>query len=97
MGGLITPEAQAIVGQAETTLQVISTVRVTTPEECQGLVDQIKEIKALGKRMDEVRTSITKPLDEEKKAVMDFFRAPTELLTKCEALGKAEISRWTQE
>jgi hypothetical protein len=93
----LTPEAKALVHEADTALTGISAIRVTTPEECQGLVDQLKDIKTKAKKLEEIRFSMTRPIDAAKQAIMDFFRGPAEVLAKCETVGKAEISRWNAE
>ena len=94
---LITPEAQAIAHEAETTLGVIQAVRITTAEECQAAVDQTREIKAKAARLEETRKAMTRPLDDAKKAIMDFFRGPAELLAKAETLLKGSITTFQQE
>lgn len=94
---LITPEAEAIAHEAETTLGVIQAVRITTAEECQAAVDQTREIKAKAARLEETRKAMTRPLDDAKKAIMDFFRGPADLLAKAETLLKGSITTFQQE
>lgn len=94
---LITPEAQAIAQEAENTLGLIQAVRITTPEEAQAAVDHCKEIKAKAKKLEDLRFSMTRPLDDAKKAIMDFFRAPADHLAKCETLLKGSITAFQQE
>lgn len=94
---LITPEAQALAHDAESTLGLIQAVRITTAEECQAAVDQTREIKAKAARLEETRKAMTRPLDDAKKAIMDFFRAPQELLAKAETLLKGSITTFQQE
>ena len=94
---LITPEAEAIAHEAEATLGVIQAVRITTAEECQAAVDQTREIKAKAARLEETRKAMTRPLDDAKKAIMDFFRGPADLLAKAETLLKGSITTFQQE
>lgn len=94
---IITPEAQAVAQEAEKTLGVVQAARITTPEECQAAVDMTREIKAKAKRLEDLRLSMTRPLDETKKAIMDFFRAPAETLAKAEAALKGSITTFQQE
>jgi hypothetical protein len=56
--------------------------------------EDLKAIKALQKDLDEKRKSITKPMDEAKKAVMELFRGPTDYLEQAESILKKQISRW---
>ncbi|WP_257306267.1 hypothetical protein [Geothrix campi] len=94
---LITPEAQALAQDAESTLGLIQAVKITTAEECQAAVDQTREIKAKAARLEETRKAMTRPLDDAKKAIMDFFRAPAELLAKAETVLKGSITTFQQE
>ena len=72
-------------------------VRINTPEEAQAAVDQTREIKVLAGQIEEYRKSLTKPLDDEKKAIMDTFRPATEFLAKCEVVLKGSITTFNQE
>ena len=72
-------------------------VKINTPEEAQAAVDQTREIKALAAQIEEYRKSLTKPLDDEKKAIMDTFRPATEFLAKCELVLKGSITTFNQE
>ena len=94
---LITPEAQALAHEAETTLGIIQAVRITTAVECKAAVDQTRDIKAKAARLEEVRKTMTRPLDDAKKAIMDFFRGPADLLAKAETLLKGSITTFHQE
>ena len=72
-------------------------VKINTPEEAQAAVDQTRQIKALANEIEEYRKSLTKPLDDEKKAIMDTFRPATEFLAKCELVLKGSITTFNQE
>ena len=72
-------------------------VRINTPEEAQAAVDQTREIKVLAGQIEDYRKSLTKPLDDEKKAIMDTFRPATEFLAKCELVLKGSITTFQQE
>ena len=72
-------------------------VKINTPEEAQAAVDQTREIKILAAQIEEYRKSLTKPLDDEKKAIMDTFRPATEFLAKCELVLKGSITTFNQE
>ena len=93
----ITPEAQALAQDAESTLGLIQAVRITTAEECQAAVDQTRQIKAKAAQLEETRKAMTRPLDDAKKAIMDFFRGPSEFLAKAETLLKGSITTFQQE
>ena len=57
----------------------------------------LKEVKATAKDLDIKRRTITKPLDEAKKAVMDLFRKPLDMLTRAESLIKKRMVVYTTE
>lgn len=59
--------------------------------------DDLKQIKALQKDVEEKRTSITGPLNQAVKAVNDLFRSPKEYLEKAEATLKRAMVTWTTE
>lgn len=56
-----------------------------------------KEIKSRGKKLDELRKSLTKPLDETKKRIMDLFRDPIDSLSKAETIVKGAMVEYTDE
>ena len=51
----------------------------------------LKEVKSRYKELDEQRKSITKPLDDAKKAVMELFKRPLDLLGQAETKIKRLI------
>lgn len=59
--------------------------------------DDLKQVKALQKEVEEKRTSITGPLNQAVKAVNDLFRAPKDYLDKAEATLKRAMVTWTTE
>lgn len=59
--------------------------------------DELKNIKALQKTVEEKRTSITGPLNAALKAVNDLFRAPKEFLDKAEAVCKRSMITYATE
>ena len=72
-------------------------VKITTPEEAQGAVDQTRQIKALGKQIEDYRKSITDPMRAEIAAIMDTFRPAMEFLAKVETVLKGSITTYQQE
>ena len=59
--------------------------------------DDLKQVKALQKEVEEKRTNITGPLNQAVKAVNDLFRAPKDYLDKAEATLKRAMVTWTTE
>ena len=70
---------------------------IDSPVMYQLASDDLKQIKALQKEVEEKRTSITGPLTAAVKAVNDLFRGPKEYLDKAEATLKRSMVAWTTE
>jgi len=93
----IPQEGAALIHQALSFPVDIQGVKITTPEEAQGAVDQTRQIKALGKQIEDYRKSITDPMRAEIAAIMDTFRPAMEFLTKVETVLKGSITTYQQE
>lgn len=48
--------------------------------------DELRTIVTRRKKIEELRLSLTRPIDESKRRIMDMFRSPTERLAKAEKL-----------
>ena len=57
----------------------------------------LQEVKSRYKELDSQRKEITKPIDTAKKAVMDLFKTPLELLEKAESKIKSLMIGYTNE
>ena len=99
MDALVTiPEEGSLLITRATSFPVdVKGVRISTPEESQAAVDQCRQIKVLAAEIEEHRKSLTKPLDDQKKAIMDAYRPATEFLAKCEVALKGSITAFNQE
>lgn len=87
-------EAQELVARTEA---AITGYKISTPEEYQNSATVLKKIKAGQKRLEELRTAITGPLNAALKAVNDLFRQPADKLAAAERSIKAEIGRYADE
>lgn len=66
---------------------------ITTPDQYEKSAGLLKEIKAQAKELETKRKSITSPMDDAKKRVMDFFRGPIDSLDQAaRAINKAMTS-----
>jgi membrane protein involved in colicin uptake len=94
-----TPEQVAEQAQASTNgvLAVAEAYVIDSPEMYQLGGDELKNIKKKYKEIESLRVSITKPMDEAKKKVMDMFRRPLETLDKAERMLKARLLEYDQE
>lgn len=80
----ITPEAQQLATKAETMLKDYATFVVPNNETYVNASSVLKFIKTTATELDALRKSMTKPLDESKKRIMDFFRKPLNNLVMVE-------------
>lgn len=72
-------------------------VIIETDEQCNEASAILSEIKKRSKELDDQRKSITKPLDDAKKQIMDLFRHPLDLLSRAENHLKNLILNYTTE
>lgn len=94
---VITDQAKEL---AETTAKTFGAAQfkpITNREEYESAADFLKKVKRRMKDIDEMRTSITKPLNAAKKQVEDFFRAPKMQLMKAETAVKASLVTYDNE
>lgn len=91
------PEVKELAAQTDQLLQIATTYRVTSPVEYENAGEELKKVKAAAKRLDEIRKSMTKPIDMAKKAIMDFFREPEAKLQRAEAGIKRAMIAYADE
>jgi len=70
---------------------------IYSAEGYEDAAERLKAIKAAEKELDQARKEITRPMDELKKTVMDFFRTPAEDLRASEVAIKRAMQVWTRE
>jgi hypothetical protein len=58
--------------------------------------DELRAIVGRKKQIEELRMSLTRPLDESKKRIMDLFRSPTDRLEQAESLLRKGITAYQQ-
>lgn len=89
--------AQEIATQAEQLLTSARAFIVQTPEVYQLAADELKFIKGKAKELDDMRKSMTRPLDESKNKIMEFFRPAETWLKQSEQLLKQHMLTYQQE
>lgn len=83
------PDVKAIERSANGSLRMIkSTLRIESPEEYAEVATEVAAIKRKLDDLNAARKSITQPLDNAKKAVMDLFRGPTSTYEEAKNFGK---------
>lgn len=91
------PDQAGMARTAQQALALVESFAVVDAPSYELAADELKAIKAKAKKLDEQRVSITKPLDEAKKAVMDLFRGPLDLLGKAENIIKGKMLDYQRE
>lgn len=91
------PEVIEATQLVERTEQAIGGYKITTPAQYEDSAGVLRKIMAGKKRLEELRTAITGPLNASLKAVNDLFRTPAERLLKAEQALKGEIARYQDE
>lgn len=72
-------------------------LKIESATEYEGAVARLKDIKVMAREIEAMRKSMTKPIDESKRRIMDFFRNPAEALKKAEALIKSAMLQFSSE
>lgn len=91
------PDAVAMVAETEGTLTCVKEIHITSPAMYDLAADELRTIKARAKELDEKRKTITVPLDNAKKAVMELFRRPIELLVEAEGVLKKGMLTYNEQ
>lgn len=72
-------------------------MKITSHDGYVAASNVLKDIKERGRKLEELRRSMTKPLDDSKAKIMGFFRAPAEDLAAAEKAVKSAMLRFSQE
>lgn len=83
--------------EAQAILDVAKAYVIDSPEMASAAAEELGQIKAKQKKLDDLRMSMTRPLDEAKKRIMDLFRKPQELLASAETTIKGAIGVYQAE
>jgi len=89
--------ALILAGQAQAALTSAADLVIDSPTMYELASDELRNIKALQKTVEERRTAITGPLNTALKAVNDLFRAPKEFLVEAETACKRSMITYTTE
>lgn len=89
--------AVTLATKAKSHMSSATGIIIDSPELLEMAGEDLRQIKALAKEVEEKRTAITGPLNKAVKAVNDLFRAPTEYLEAAEKSLKAAILTYTTE
>jgi hypothetical protein len=93
----ITPTAETETREALQLAVRFEKYAITAPDQYKTAADDLKTIKGKSKELDDLRKSMTKPLDDSKKRIMDLFRVPMERLADAESSIKSAMLTYQQE
>jgi len=93
----IPEETLAEAEKADHTLALAREYRVTTVAEYETGAARLREIKGQEKALIAKRKELTDPLDEARRKIMDFFRAPLAHLEEAEAAIKRSLGKYDDE
>lgn len=91
------PEVRELVAQTQALFEVGSHYAVVSVADYEVAGAELQRVKGAQKRLDDLRKSITRPIDAAKKAVMDFFREPEEKLARAESGIKRAMTGFQAE
>lgn len=90
-------EVKTSIKEAEIVVQTFKEYKITTPAEHKASAEDLKRVKGKIAQLTEIRISLTKPIDEAKKRIMDLFRKPIEQLQTLEGAMKRAILTFEEE
>ena len=91
------PEQSALSEAADRVLIVAKSFVIDSPDMATIAAEELAKIKGHIKRLDDERKSITKPMDEAKKNVMDIYKPALETFGQAETFLKQAILNFQQE
>lgn len=98
--GLVDQAATEAQGMEEATAAVLALAvefKIVTQEHYVGSADLLTQIKSKQKELDELRRSMTRPLDDAKARIMNLFRPAAERLGQAEDVLKGAMIGFTRE
>ncbi len=90
-------EAQEKADEAASLLVIYTSLEVTTPPAYTAAGDDLKLLKSKWKELDALRKTMTKPLDESKNRIMEFFRGPLACLKEAQTAVSQAMVGYNQE
>jgi hypothetical protein len=91
------PTSDVLMRQASAMQAVVDSIVIEDDDMYALAATELQSIKAKGKELEELRKSITAPMDQAKKNVMDLFRAPIERIAAAEASLKKSMIAYAQK
>lgn len=93
----VSQEAKKLVNEARGILEAYRSYEIVDNKTYTESGEVLKQIKFKTKELEDQRKSMTKPMDEAKRKVMDFFRKPLDYLSQAENIIKRSMLSFQQE
>lgn len=90
------PSAAALARGSDAAIELVRGFEVKDDGSYVLAGEELQDIQARSTKLNEQRMSITRPMDEAKKAVMELFRAPIERLDEASRLLKSKMLTYSQ-
>lgn len=91
------PEARELAASAGQIAERAKTIVVTSAVEYEFAGEELREIKGRQKRLEELRTSITKPINDSLRKINEFFAGPKARLEEAERAYKRGMVEYDQK
>lgn len=90
------PEVRDMMGTVQSIQAYAAGVVITTPEQFEDAAEHLKGVMAAKKRLEEMRTKITAPLNQSLKEANNLFRTPGDTLAQAERTIKSRLASYTE-
>lgn len=68
------PEVVAIEAQISNLLSGIDSLEIANDNQAKEVADRLRDIKAVQKKANDARVALTRPIDQQKSTILDFFK-----------------------
>jgi len=93
----LSADVVALVREAEKQPDAVDMLIVETPAQAQAVAELLRGLKSRATALEDKRKSITQPLDEAKRKIMDEFRPALDALETAEKRVKAKLLTYQRE
>jgi vacuolar-type H+-ATPase subunit I/STV1 len=93
---MIDNKTLSLIKTTESWATTIESFKVITTDDYQKAGELSRSIKEKQKELDEMRRSLTKPLDESKKRIIEFFKKPLEKLEAIQYYVNNQMLRFSE-
>lgn len=94
---IINEDAKTAVKKVKSFLTKYETYEIATQEQYESAAEDLKHVKSKYNELDKLRKTMTKPLDESKRAIMAFFKEPLDKLKGAETIIKRGVINYDEE